>query len=106
MPYDPDDHPGPTKARPPEPEGEPMVGKPNALPDDPTNALHNSENCISFAAAARRKRRFAPRSLARAPLTPAAPPVVVVLATQEMRLRFGIKDRIEAPGGNPTDDLS
>ncbi|HEX5048478.1 MAG TPA: hypothetical protein VFX89_15295 [Gammaproteobacteria bacterium] len=98
MPHEPDDHPGPTKSPPAEPEGEPMVGKPASPPDEPTNALGSTSNCVSFAAAARRKRRFV-YSAVSAPLAaafPAAAPVVVVLRTHEMRLRFGIDDATDA----------
>ena len=104
MPHEPDDPPGPTKAPPPEPEGEPMVGKPPAPPALPTNALHGIANCISFAAAARRKRRFVysrpggPHSAQ----TRDAAPGVVVLRTHEMRLRFGIENRSEAKAPEET----
>ena len=105
MPYDSDDHPGPTKVPPPDPEGEPMVGKPAASPGDPTNAVRSIANCVSFAAAARRKRRYtySPPSGTRPALFPAAPPVVILLRTHEMRLRFGIEDRTEAPEMEATD---
>jgi hypothetical protein len=107
MPHEPDDHPGPTKAPPAEPEGEPMVGKPATPPDDPTNAVHRIAGCVSFAAAARRKRRFvySPPSGARPAQPRDAAPGVIVLRTHEMRLRFGIGDRTEAQAETATDAL-
>lgn len=107
MPYEPDDHPGPTKFPPPDPEGEPMVGRPATLPDDPAKALRGGDKCVSFAAAARRKRRFgySRRSAARPSRVRDAAPAadgVVVLRTYAMRLRFGADERFDTPAVEPT----
>ena len=86
-----------------------MVGKPAAPPEHPINALGNATNCVSFAAAAKKKRRFvyARPSATRAPLFPAAAPAVIELRSHEMRLRFGIASGSEAdaPQGAATDVL-
>ena len=84
-----------------------MVGRPATLPDDPANALRGGDKCISFAAAARRKRRFGysrPSAARHAQTRDAAPAgdCVVVLRTYAMRLRFGADECFETPAVEPT----
>ena len=95
MPHEPDDHPGPTKAPPPEPQGEPMVGHPATPPENPTHAVGGDRKCISFAEVARKRRRW--RYTPAPPLRDEQAAGVVVMRTYEMRLRFGIEDYSDMP---------
>ena len=119
MDYPPDNPSGRIEAPPKVPEDETIVGGLEGPLGGSTNALRGG-NCISFADAARRKRKFlashSRQSAARAWAArknalpkPRAPVIqlygTVVLSTHETQLRFCGGERVGAPGLESIDEL-
>jgi hypothetical protein len=118
MDYPPDNPSGPTEAPPKVPGDRTIVGGVEGPPGSSTIALRGG-NCISFADAARRKRKLLARRsrqsaarpwAAREALPTQRAPVIqlygtVVLGTRAMQLRFGGEERVGAPGLEPIDEL-